>query len=328
MVEEDGDFKPDISVVIPLYNKEEFIARAIRSVLGQSYESFELIIIDDGSTDNSYDVARNFSDPRVVILRQENKGEGQARNSGIDHARGKIVAFLDADDIWTPDHLKTIYDLYCAFPSAGLFSTKITHARIGNDEVDLPVLTDRLAIIDYFKESVTNLAIVSSSSAAMNLSVIGNDAFFKTYKFAADTECWMRIASKHNVAVADKVTAIYFQGVGGVMDGLTREGGFFRREIGSLLEASPKLHHGWELHKKFPKDKSIRRFSENATFRFVRGALYWGEYENALKVSTWAAEYSFKFRVLAFLMKRKILFGKTISIIRIVKVRFWNMRQL
>ena len=88
------------SVVIPLYNKEQYICRAVDSVLNQTYEQFELIVVDDGSTDRSAELVENIKDDRVRVIRQDNQGEGPARNSGVLAASNHWVAFLDADDAW------------------------------------------------------------------------------------------------------------------------------------------------------------------------------------------------------------------------------------
>jgi glycosyltransferase involved in cell wall biosynthesis len=94
-----------VSVIVPLYNKKEFIARAIDSILSQSFKNFELIIVDDGSTDGSMDIVRRYTDPRIKLIRQENQGPGAARNTGANLASGEFLAFLDADDAWHKDYL-------------------------------------------------------------------------------------------------------------------------------------------------------------------------------------------------------------------------------
>ncbi|MGE4286790.1 MAG: glycosyltransferase family 2 protein, partial [Phycisphaerae bacterium] len=96
---------PRISVVIALYNKEQTISRAISSVLNQSFTDFELVIVNDGSTDGSAETARSFDDSRIRILDIPNSGAGAARNAGLSDAKGKYVAFLDADDFWLPQYL-------------------------------------------------------------------------------------------------------------------------------------------------------------------------------------------------------------------------------
>ncbi len=95
-----------VSVIIPAYNSEKFIAEAIRSVLRQTYADLEILIIDDGSTDATGDVARGFSDPRIKYIRRENGGTAAARNTGIKNSTGVYIAFLDHDDIWMPDKIE------------------------------------------------------------------------------------------------------------------------------------------------------------------------------------------------------------------------------
>jgi hypothetical protein len=96
-----------VSVVIPLYNKAKYITRTLRSVAGQTFEDFETIIVDDGSSDGSGELAAEFPDRRFQVLHQANAGPGAARNRGIEEARGEVIAFLDADDEWMPEYLES-----------------------------------------------------------------------------------------------------------------------------------------------------------------------------------------------------------------------------
>ena len=95
-----------VSVIIPVYKVENYIAATVQSVLDQTYENFELLIIDDGSPDRSVEICQQFTDPRIRIIRQENRGVAAARNTGIRHAQGEYIALLDADDIWVPQKLE------------------------------------------------------------------------------------------------------------------------------------------------------------------------------------------------------------------------------
>jgi glycosyltransferase involved in cell wall biosynthesis len=95
-----------VSVIIPVYKAEKFVAETLRSLLAQTYENFEAIIVDDGSPDRSIEVCRQFHDPRIRIIQQVNQGLPGARNTGIRHAKGDYIAFLDADDLWLPDKLE------------------------------------------------------------------------------------------------------------------------------------------------------------------------------------------------------------------------------
>jgi glycosyltransferase involved in cell wall biosynthesis len=114
---------PEISVVIPLYNKGPYIERAITSVMSQSFQDFELIVVDDGSTDGGGEIVEAIRNPLLKLVRQENQGVSAARNRGIELARGEWIAFLDADDAWKPGFLEEIMNLRRLFPEAGALVT-------------------------------------------------------------------------------------------------------------------------------------------------------------------------------------------------------------
>ena len=94
-----------ISVVIPLYNKEPIIEKSIRSVLSQDYDDFEVVVVNDGSTDRSAEIVKNIDDSRVCLIEQENGGPSKARNTGVRNAKGEWIVFLDADDEFLPGAL-------------------------------------------------------------------------------------------------------------------------------------------------------------------------------------------------------------------------------
>ena len=120
------------SVVIPLYNKEKYIESTIRSVLDQSHQDLEVLVVDDGSTDGSLALAERFASDRVHIIRQENQGVSVARNTGIEHASGEFICFLDADDQWRPEYLATIDALTEQYPESDIFVTAFAHALVSS----------------------------------------------------------------------------------------------------------------------------------------------------------------------------------------------------
>jgi GT2 family glycosyltransferase len=115
--------EPTFTVAMPAYNAERTIAASIRSVLAQTRSDHELIVVDDGSTDATVEIASGFNDPRVRVLRQENQGPGAARNLAITEARGRYVSMLDSDDLWLPTYLETMGAALDADPRAGLAYT-------------------------------------------------------------------------------------------------------------------------------------------------------------------------------------------------------------
>lgn len=102
---------PKVSVIIPTYNRENYICEAIDSILSQTYKDFEIIIVDDGSTDNTKDIIKKYEN-KVLYFYQANAGPGAARNRGIKEAKGELIAFLDADDVWLPDKLKSEIEVF------------------------------------------------------------------------------------------------------------------------------------------------------------------------------------------------------------------------
>jgi len=115
---------PAVSIVMPLFNKEKEVNRAIRSVLSQTVKDFELIVVNDGSTDNGPTVVNKFIDSRIRIINQKNCGVSLARNKGIGEARSDLIAFLDADDEWAPDFLENIMGLKSKYLSCDVFGTR------------------------------------------------------------------------------------------------------------------------------------------------------------------------------------------------------------
>lgn len=112
------DEKPKVSVIIPTYNREHLIGRAIQSVLNQTYRDFEIIVVDDGSTDNIGEVVKSFNDERIRYIRHEkNKGAAAARNTGIKAAKGEYIAFQDSDDEWLPEKLEKQMKVFATAPA-------------------------------------------------------------------------------------------------------------------------------------------------------------------------------------------------------------------
>ncbi|MCM1567454.1 MAG: glycosyltransferase family 2 protein [Dehalobacter sp.] len=206
---------PALSVVIPLYNKGSYIARAINSVLTQSFQDFEVVVVDDGSTDNGVEVVRRFGDPRIRLIAQENQGVSAARNKGVHEAATEFIAFLDADDEWTPIHLETIQRLREKHPEAGMYSTAF---RILTSDGKLHLNKYRCMpeppwegiIPNYFRSSTIGYTPVNCSSVCMPKRVIVEAGGFpQGYWWAEDLDLFGRIALKHPVAFSWQLGAIY-----------------------------------------------------------------------------------------------------------------------
>ena len=111
---------PIVSIVMPVYNTAKFVETAIDSALAQTFEDFELLIIDDAGTDHSIDLCRAYSDPRIRIISQANRGLAGARNTGIRQSRGQFVALLDSDDLWETEKLQRHVEHLWQSPDVGI----------------------------------------------------------------------------------------------------------------------------------------------------------------------------------------------------------------
>lgn len=203
----------NVSVVIPLYNKSRYITRAINSVLAQTHKNFELIVVDDGSTDNGKEVVRQVADPRLRLITQDNAGASAARNRGIQEARAELVAFLDADDEWLPEFLEIVMGLHERHPEAGMFATayrccageKTWHPIY----IDCPNSHNGGLLADYFSSSIYSTPVCSSAVMIPKqvLRVIG--LFPVGISRGEDLNTWARIAFRYRVAWSPMVGAIY-----------------------------------------------------------------------------------------------------------------------
>ncbi len=203
---------PFFSIVIPLFNKADQIRQTIKSVLGQSYRNFEVIVINDGSTDNSDVVVKKFEDQRIQLYTTENNGVSHARNYGVEKSNGDLIAFLDADDIWLPEHLNELSKLYSNYPNCGMYCTnydkvffekstlKTKFDGIGNSHFGL--------VEDYFKASTIDSIGWTSSLAIPKKVFLEFNGFDLKLKSIQDLDLWIRIALKHKVVFSAKVTAL------------------------------------------------------------------------------------------------------------------------
>lgn len=115
---------PAVTVAIPVFNAERFIEATLASVMAQSFADFEVVVVDDGSGDQSGAIVQSYRDQRIRYVYQTNSGPSVARNAALREARSPLVAFLDADDLWQPDHLQVLMTLSRAYPQAALLGNR------------------------------------------------------------------------------------------------------------------------------------------------------------------------------------------------------------
>lgn len=245
------------SVIIPLYNKAPYVAKAIESVLSQTFTDYELMIIDDGSTDNSFEIATTVIDGRenCHLIRQNNAGVSIARNNGVAVSKGEYLCFLDADDWWEPTFLEKMDKLIAEYPDAGIYGTNYTIVN----ETKHKTRVAKIGVDEGFEKGYINYCQAYAKTMYMPLwtgavSIPRNifdemHGFPQGIKLGEDFILWIHIALKHKVAFLNKPLAYYNQDV----DTATRG-------IGKLHK--PVEHMLWNLSDLEPLEKTNKNYKQ------------------------------------------------------------------
>jgi glycosyltransferase involved in cell wall biosynthesis len=220
---------PRVSVIIPTYNRAALVAEAVASVLAQTCQDFELLVVDDGSTDGTAQTLTAFGD-QVTLLRQPSRrGVAAARNRGIAAARGEWLAFLDSDDLWLPEKLARQLALLAAHPELRLCQTEEIWVRRGV-RVNKP-LTHRMAGGDLFLPSLRR-CLVSPSAAILHRRLVEeHGGFDEDLPAAEDYDLWLRLTWRYPVGLLPEPLIIKR---GGHPDQLSRQWGLDRHRIRAL----------------------------------------------------------------------------------------------
>lgn len=184
--------KSDISVVIPLYNKEKEIACTLRSVLAQTSQPLEIIVVDDGSTDGSAARVEEIGSPLIRLIRQENRGVSAARNRAMQEACGEYAALLDGDDTWEPGYLAEIERLIAAYPGCGAYATSFNvddghHLTPG----DTPQTE---GVVDFFTEALSHYVLIPSSTTLRREPALSLGGFPEGMRMGEDQYLWTKLA--------------------------------------------------------------------------------------------------------------------------------------
>lgn len=204
---------PFFSVIIPLFNKERYIKHAVNSVFAQTFDDFELIVVDDGSSDQGMEKVEAILDPRIKLYAQKNSGASAARNFGVEKALGEHIALLDADDVWEKNHLTEFYRSIQKFPDAALYCNAyriilpggFSHRAIYN----LPQKNEIVPVVDYFKASIVH-PLANSNSVMFKKKDFIEIGGFDPYIFCSeDIDLWIRFALYKKVVFNPVVTNSY-----------------------------------------------------------------------------------------------------------------------
>jgi len=204
------------SVVIPLYNKAAFIRRSLDSVLLQTLEDYEIIVVDDGSTDGGPDLVAGYDNHRIKLVRQENRGVSATRNRGIGEASGKWIAFLDADDAWKPNYLQKILMLTEKYPEAGAYATAyeiIMHSGkvVYPKYKAIPPSPWQGLLSNYFHSALGAPPVWTSATTVPKHIINKVGGFHLGVPLGEDLDMWGRIALRYPIAFCNEIAASYIQ---------------------------------------------------------------------------------------------------------------------
>jgi glycosyltransferase involved in cell wall biosynthesis len=198
-----------VSAIIPCYNSSSTIARSVKSALDQSYQNIEVILVDDGSTDNSVEIAMAIrdQDDRLRMFTQENQGPGPARNHGLKEARGEFVAFLDADDYWDDTCISKLHDAlvdtdadlaYCGWQNIG------KHGKAGE-----PFVPPDYAGVDQVELLLGGCRWAIHAALTRKAAIDSVGGFREKWTSCMDYDLWLRMASKNKIVRVPEVLAYY-----------------------------------------------------------------------------------------------------------------------
>lgn len=192
---------PFFSIIIPAYNRAHLISGAIESVLSQQFQDWELLIVDDGSTDNTKEVVDQFNDERIRYIYQENEERSAARNNGIQNALGEWICFLDSDDNYLPNHLTVLHQEIIRQENAiGLFLTGHLITKNGMVEKHPSLNTTENICKEIWSKFILMNAVCVHSS------ILANNSFNVKYRIWEDTHLWLRIAAQYPVFQINEYT--------------------------------------------------------------------------------------------------------------------------
>ena len=225
------------SVIIPLYNKAPYIQKALESVFAQSFKDFELVVVDDGSRDDSYRIAKEILERTPVeyqLIHQENAGVSTARNNGVAASHGDYLCFLDADDWWAPTFLEKMDYLIRDYPDAGIYGTNYYYVKNGRQRVC--VTTAETGYINYCQVYAEKLQMPLWTGAVCVPRIIFEEmgGFRPHLKLGEDFDLWIKIALKYKVAFLNEPHSYYSQDSDATW-----------RLVGKLH--NPKTHMLWNL---------------------------------------------------------------------------------
>ncbi|MEQ9370217.1 MAG: glycosyltransferase [Coleofasciculus chthonoplastes F3-SA18-01] len=252
-----------ISVIIPVYNGEKTIRETIESVRGQTFTDLEIIVINDGSTDSTLDILATIPDPRLKIFSYPNANQAVSRNRGISHATGEFIAFLDADDLWTPDKLEAQLNALQQNPQAALvysWTNSVNESgefiRRGSYVSDNGDVYAKLLLVDFLENG--SIPLIRRQA----LAEVGN--FDPSLTPAEDWDMWLRLASRYPFVVVPRVQILYRVSADSASTNVTRMESACWRVIEKAFTQAPDSLQ-------YLKQDSIANIYKYLTFKVLQG---------------------------------------------------------
>lgn len=200
--------KPLFSVIVPLYNKEREVEATLRSVLAQTLQPLEIVVVNDGSTDGSKEVVEGIQSPLIRLINQSNAGECAARNRAMSEARGEWFALLDADDAWKPEFLEEVAAMIEEFPDCGIYSTAFDIVSpTGIVRGHCP--EERGIVENFWQQSMTHYVTIPSATVLSRKVVEQLGGFPEGMKMGGDQWMWIKVASSYRVCFSPRPLCNY-----------------------------------------------------------------------------------------------------------------------
>jgi glycosyltransferase involved in cell wall biosynthesis len=260
---------PKISVIIPTYNRAQYITHALDSVLCQTFPDYEIIVVDDGSTDNTQDILKKY-EGKIKTIRQDNQGISKTRNRGIQMAKGEYIAFLDSDDYWAPEKLKEQIQVLDSYPKVGIVYARMPIINKQGEKIGM-----KPAGVSgkNFKELLEVWGDIPTSTVMTRRDCFDKAGLFESsLEPMEDIDMWIRIARFYDLyEIENKVLAYY------------------RRHDEQITTNKSKVYTGllriytkiYNTYPEAPRDLMIRRIVENQ-YLLAKENYTQGDYKNAL----------------------------------------------
>lgn len=280
-----------ISVIIPVFRVEKYISAALESVLAQTYKQIEILVVDDGSPDRSVEICQQFTDSRIKIISQTNRGLAGARNTGIRHAEGDYIALLDGDDMWLPNKLEKHIEHLESSPTVGVsFSRSALTDEAGNlsgtylmpklqDITPPDVLCDNP--VGNGSSAVIRKEVFEAIQFQDNLYGKVEDFYFdEHFRQAEDVECWLRILIQTNWQIEGipEALTLYRVNSGGLSASLFKQLESLEKVIEKTRSYAPELIAKWgnpakAYHLRYLARSAIRLQSGSTAVKLINSAL-------------------------------------------------------